>query len=324
MIAFFHTAAGLAGICAIYLILPRERAALLLGLAMAVIAVQVVLTSLALGSQADWLMLSRPVLAAFIPPMLFLHARAALNPADRPSMSDALSLLPIVLVLADHAFSPWGQSVDGVLLMTQAAYAIAIARLDAPVNDRKRLWKRILVVWLIVMMMLDLAITLEIGATGTLASSRILIAGAATVLAALGYTLVSGLNRTGPLGWLSARQSRPRTVDRALVQTLESYMQDRRPWLDPELTLARLARQMGTAQRALSTTINDVYGQSFSRWLNTYRVEEAKRRMRLEPDRPLVELMLDCGFQTRSHFIKSFKDVTGRTPSAWRSGKTAN
>ena len=36
------------------------------------------------------------------------------------------------------------------------------------------------------------------------------------------------------------------------------------------------------------------------------------------PGRPLVELMLDCGFQTRSNFNRAFKEIAGETPSAWR------
>ena len=95
-------------------------------------------------------------------------------------------------------------------------------------------------------------------------------------------------------------------------------MTDARPWLDPELTVARLARQLGLPQRSVSETVNDQFAMSVSRWINGWRIVEAQRLIHATPERPLVELMLDCGFQTRSNFNKTFKDLTGETPSAWR------
>ena len=82
--------------------------------------------------------------------------------------------------------------------------------------------------------------------------------------------------------------------------------------------MARLARQLSLPQRIVSETVNDRFGTSVSRWINGWRIAEAQRLMAVAPERPLVELMLDCGFQTRSNFNKAFKDVAGETPSAWR------
>jgi AraC-like DNA-binding protein len=71
-------------------------------------------------------------------------------------------------------------------------------------------------------------------------------------------------------------------------------------------------------QRTVSEIVNDQYETSVSRWINGWRVAEAQRLIRAAPERPLVELMLDCGFQTRSNFNKAFKDITAETPSEWR------
>ncbi|WP_418904041.1 helix-turn-helix domain-containing protein [Maricaulis maris] len=73
-------------------------------------------------------------------------------------------------------------------------------------------------------------------------------------------------------------------------------------------------------QRQGSETVSEEWGMSVSRRLTTYRVSETQRLMLETPDRPLVDLMLDCGFQTRSNFNCAFKDFTGQTPSAWRAG----
>ncbi len=63
--------------------------------------------------------------------------------------------------------------------------------------------------------------------------------------------------------------------DAALVAALERLMEERRLWLDPDLTLARIARRMGVPAKALSAAVNRVKGENISRVVNGWRVAEA-------------------------------------------------
>ncbi|MEM9210037.1 MAG: AraC family transcriptional regulator [Pseudomonadota bacterium] len=38
-----------------------------------------------------------------------------------------------------------------------------------------------------------------------------------------------------------------------------------------------------------------------------------------DPTKPLSDVALACGFADQAHFSRSFKQVTGRTPRAYRS-----
>ena len=50
-------------------------------------------------------------------------------------------------------------------------------------------------------------------------------------------------------------------------------MEENKPYLDPELSLQKLARQLGIQANALSRLINDGTGRNFNDFINVYRVQ---------------------------------------------------
>jgi AraC-like DNA-binding protein len=96
---------------------------------------------------------------------------------------------------------------------------------------------------------------------------------------------------------------------------LERLMEERRLWLDPDLTLARIARRMGVPAKALSAAVNRVKGENISRVVNGWRVAEAG--VLLKGGASVTEAMLGSGFQTKSNFNREFLRVTGKAPSDW-------
>lgn len=103
--------------------------------------------------------------------------------------------------------------------------------------------------------------------------------------------------------------------DAALVAALERLMEERRLWLDPDLTLARIARRLGVPAKALSAAVNRVKGENISRVVNGWRVAEAG--VLLKGGASVTEAMLGSGFQTKSNFNREFRRVTGKAPSDW-------
>jgi AraC-like DNA-binding protein len=97
---------------------------------------------------------------------------------------------------------------------------------------------------------------------------------------------------------------------------LLSLMADERPWLEPELTLAELAQRLRLHPAQLSKLINLGCGQSFSDFVNRYRVEEAQRKL-TDPrfaHYSLVGVALESGFNSKSTFNRVFKKLTGQVP----------
>ncbi|MCE9574583.1 MAG: AraC family transcriptional regulator [Deltaproteobacteria bacterium] len=89
-------------------------------------------------------------------------------------------------------------------------------------------------------------------------------------------------------------------------------------WREPELSLADLARRLGTNTRYLSRAFNEGLGVSFSELINRQRVEEAKRRLGGEGE--ILAIALEVGFASKASFNRAFKAYAGCTPSEFRAG----
>jgi AraC-like DNA-binding protein len=101
---------------------------------------------------------------------------------------------------------------------------------------------------------------------------------------------------------------------------LTAFMDETRPWLDPELTLSDLARQVGLNASQLSYLVNQSMGQNFNDFVNTYRVAEVKRKLST-PDfqhLSLLGIAFESGFNSKATFNRAFKKLTGQAPSQHR------
>jgi AraC-like DNA-binding protein len=105
-----------------------------------------------------------------------------------------------------------------------------------------------------------------------------------------------------------------------LKQRLLALIAGEKPHLDPELTLAQLARSLQASPHHLSQVLNEKLGQNFYQFINGYRLNEARAllsRPGANPDK-LLKIAFDCGFNSLSTFNRVFKELTGLTPSQFR------
>jgi AraC-like DNA-binding protein len=91
-------------------------------------------------------------------------------------------------------------------------------------------------------------------------------------------------------------------------------------FLNSDLTLDELAERTNIPSRKLSQFINEHYEQSFFDFVNSYRIEEAKRILSgsKDPKLTVLEVMYQSGFNSKSSFNTLFKRKTGQTPSEFR------
>ena len=102
-----------------------------------------------------------------------------------------------------------------------------------------------------------------------------------------------------------------------IQEKLSIYMNEKKPYLDPNLSLEILSKQIGESRYHVSQVINDRFKLKFSDYVNNYRVEEFKLLM-LKPGRrkPTVEALAHLsGFNSKTSFHTVFKKITGKTPS---------
>jgi AraC-like DNA-binding protein len=106
----------------------------------------------------------------------------------------------------------------------------------------------------------------------------------------------------------------------AFLKRLLGVMETEKPYTDGGLTLPALAARLNVSTHHLSQVINERLGQSFNDFVNSYRVEEAKRKLtdpRLK-HYSVLAIAEEVGFNSKSSFNAVFKKQTGMTPSEFR------
>jgi AraC-like DNA-binding protein len=111
----------------------------------------------------------------------------------------------------------------------------------------------------------------------------------------------------------------------ALQTKLLALMIKERPYRDPDLTLSALAEQLDTTPHKLSEVLNTGLSQTFYDFVNSYRVEDVRRRLAASDTRHVnvLTLAMDAGFASKSTFNQVFKKQTGHTPSTYRKSVAA-
>jgi len=118
----------------------------------------------------------------------------------------------------------------------------------------------------------------------------------------------------------------PTGQQQELAKELDSYFQANKPYLDPDITVRKLAEQIGWPARQLSEVINSVDKVTFSQKINRLRVEEAKAQLQAEQSagKSLLDIALDSGFNSKSAFNLMFKRFAGVTPTQYRKNIAEN
>ena len=101
------------------------------------------------------------------------------------------------------------------------------------------------------------------------------------------------------------------------AEALEQWMQTEKPYLNKDFRLTDLQRILPLNRTYLSQLINSAFGCTFYQYVTNYRIEEAKRLMREQPELKIQEIADRCGFSSPTVFGRIFARETGMTPTEW-------
>ena len=102
-----------------------------------------------------------------------------------------------------------------------------------------------------------------------------------------------------------------------LSSRIAALVEGRQLYLRKGLKVQDIATELGTNVTYISACINSQWGKTFPEYLGDLRVRHAQKQMLLHPDLPLHRIADEAGFSSEQSFYRSFKAVTGRTPSEW-------
>lgn len=278
-----------------------------------------------------WLMPALPLVACALPPVAWFAFRAALfervtlERAARHALAPAFGLFcliaaPAALDLTVPAlFVGYGAAI---LWALRPANPLPRARLDAGPWPA-RIWQA-LAVALLLSAVGDLIIAVAFltgrpelrGLVVSLVSSVSLVMVAVLALTRDGMALPETDTPLPTSPEAQAGDRAENASDSELLTRLDGLMRNERLFLEPDLTLARIARRLRVPAKQLSAAINRQTGENVSRHVNSYRIRHACAL--LKDGMPVTEAIYACGFNTKSNFNREFLRVTGRSPSAWR------
>jgi AraC-like DNA-binding protein len=127
--------------------------------------------------------------------------------------------------------------------------------------------------------------------------------------------------RFGAPAKASDDQSKPATIEPALLRRLEQLMTVERIYRREGLTIKLLSVELGVPEYRLRQLINEGLGyRNFNAFLNHYRIGEAKAAL-VDPEQvevPVLTIAMDTGFQSIGPFNRAFKAATNLTPTEFR------
>lgn len=79
------------------------------------------------------------------------------------------------------------------------------------------------------------------------------------------------------------------------------------------ITVGRIIKIAGMSRSHFHAVFRSVAGCTLIDYVTRVRIRAAQRLLR-ESDNPVIQVAMECGFQTLSRFYAAFKSITGKTP----------
>lgn len=103
-----------------------------------------------------------------------------------------------------------------------------------------------------------------------------------------------------------------------LFNEIHELLESEKLYLDCDLKLNSLSERLGKSVHHISQAINQNTQMSFPDFINSFRIEDAKKRL-LEPKPDTIyTICLDVGFNSKTAFYSAFKKNTSQTPTEFK------
>jgi AraC-like DNA-binding protein len=176
-----------------------------------------------------------------------------------------------------------------------------------------------------VLLTLLYVVWLQLGLPYSRGVDALVLIAMAGMIYAIGYT---ALRQPEIFSGLSALKHAPKYEKSALttaradayLSKLTHAMESEKLFTNSGLKLQDLAQRIDVSPHHLSQLINEKLGQNFFDFINSYRIEEAKKLLADPAKRQftILSLALEVGFNNKASFNSAFKKHTGMTPSQFR------
>ena len=103
------------------------------------------------------------------------------------------------------------------------------------------------------------------------------------------------------------------------IDILDRHMRSQRPYTAPAFSRQELARAVGMSPDAVARIIRDARGTTVLAYINSHRLDEARRILESDSAETLTEIAQRLGFGTLRTFQRTFSERYAMPPSRYRS-----
>jgi AraC-like DNA-binding protein len=95
-------------------------------------------------------------------------------------------------------------------------------------------------------------------------------------------------------------------TDKDLCKQLDQLMQEKRLFLEHDLRLEQVTRELGTNRTYLLQALKDDKGTTFKEYINRLRIIYAEKLMKDNPSLTKTDIAMMSGYNTQSSFYRNY------------------
>lgn len=105
-----------------------------------------------------------------------------------------------------------------------------------------------------------------------------------------------------------------------ILETVTEYMLSSECYINDKLTIIDVAEAVNIHPKRISHSLNSKLNVNFNRFINSYRIEKAKKLLKSDSTKNLsVEgIGFEVGFRSKTSFYSAFKKIVGTTPAKYK------
>lgn len=117
-----------------------------------------------------------------------------------------------------------------------------------------------------------------------------------------------------------AKDKTDEKLTESAIQQVQQGMEIQKLFLKQNLNIDEFSKRINLPVKEVSAVINKHYGTNFFEFMNSYRVEEAKRLLSdsQHADMTVMDVLLHAGFNSKSAFHRFFNRLVGMSPTEFR------
>lgn len=103
-----------------------------------------------------------------------------------------------------------------------------------------------------------------------------------------------------------------------ICKRLTAFFEKESPYLDEGLNVDTIAAKLKVTRHNLSEAVNVEMNRSIAYLINRYRIDHFCELSQQQPDATILDLLFQCGYNSKSVFNRWFKTIKKTTPKKFR------